>query len=803
MKKHSLAYIAVTLIVVVGGASASLASQGQTGRQASNSAVLKPRALVDQYCVTCHNQRVKTAGLVLEDMDLNEVGENAEVWETMVRKLRARYMPPVSNLRPSSEQYDGLIAHMETLLDQAAAANPEPGSPSALRKLNRTEYKNAIRDILALDIDVESLLPKGESTYGFDNIDAGGLSPMLLERYVSAAIKISRMALGSLGVAPDARVVRIPADLTQERHIAGLPFGTRGGAVFKHDFLRNGEYSFEIRLTRDRNEMTEGLHEPHRMVVLLDGEVVKEFTVIPEERKQFNETASKAYAYIERPADEDLNLRIPVKAGPHEVAVTFRRNPSIAPEKFDQPLQANFNLDFSPRMQPAVYTVSIAGPFNDSGISETPSRQRIFICRPSQASEESACAREILARLVRQAYRRPINEVDLQVPMAAYQEGSAEGGFEFGIEKALRRILVNPSFLYRVEEALQSVEKGAVYPLNDIDMASRLSFFLWSSIPDEELLRLAERGQLSQPEVLDQQVKRMLRDPNADALVTSFADQWLYLRNVEAHVADAELYPSFDNNLRRAMRRETQLLFDYVVEEDRSVLELLTANYTFLNERLANHYEIPNVYGSRFRKVELAGNSIRGGILGHGSILTITSYANRTNPVKRGKWIMENLLGAAPPPPPPNVPMLEEGSHDGKARTVRELMGAHRVNPVCGSCHNILDPIGLSMENFDPTGRWRDYYKGGTPIDSAGKLPDGTAFDGFTGLRQALLKRPDSFVSTLTEKLMIYAIGRGLEYYDAPTVRGIVRQAREDDYRFSSLITGIVNSAPFKMRRAQ
>jgi mono/diheme cytochrome c family protein len=802
MKKRCLAYMAVMLFLLVGGASAVLLSQEQIAREATNSAVSQQRALVDRYCVTCHNQTAKIGNLALDNLDLNRVGENAKVWEAMVKKLRARYMPPVGRPRPTDEQYNGLIGHMETLLDQAAAADPEPGSPSALRRLNRTEYKNAIRDILAVDIDVESLLPKDDSTYGFDNIDVGGLSPMLLERYVSAATKVSRMALGSAGLAPDARVVVVPADLTQERHLAGLPFGTRGGIVFKHDFLRDAEYSFEIRLSRDRNEMIEGLNEPHQLVLLLDGEMVREFSIKPEERKQFNETDSKAYAYIEHPADEDLKLRIPVKAGPHEVAVAFRRKPSIAPETFEQSLQANFNLDYSPRTQPAIYNVSIAGPFKDSGVSETPSRQKIFTCRPTAASQESACAKEILSRLVRRAYRRPVNEVDLQLPMAAYQEGRAAGSFEFGIEKALRRILVNPSFLYRLEEAPEAVGKGDVYPLNDVALASRLSFFLWSSIPDEELLGVAERGQLSQPKVLDQQVKRMLRDPKAEALVTSFADQWLYLRNVEGQIADAELYPSFDENLRQAFRRETQLLFDYIVREDGNVLELLTANYTFVNERLAKHYQIPNVYGSRFRKVELPADSIRGGILGHGSILTVTSYGNRTNPVRRGKWIMENILGAAPPPPPPNVPPLMEVD-DGKVRTMRERMAAHRINPACASCHNILDPIGLSMENFDPIGRWRDTYKGGTPIDSAGTLPDGTAFQGFSGLKRALLKRPDSFVSTLTEKLMIYAIGRGLEYYDAPTVRGIVRQARENDYRFSSLIAGVVNSAPFKMRRAQ
>jgi mono/diheme cytochrome c family protein len=802
MKKRSLAYIPVILIVFVGGASASFAPPEQTSREATTAAVSQPRALVDQYCVTCHNKTAKIGGLALDGMDLDHVGENAAVWEAMVKKLRARYMPPIGRPRPSEEQYDGLITHLTTLLDQAGAAHPEPGSPSTLRRLNRTEYKNAIRDILALDIDVESLLPKDDSTYGFDNIDSGGLSPMLLERYVSAATKISRKALGSVGLAPDARVVVVPADLTQERHIAGLPFGTRGGTVFKHDFLRNAEYSFEIRLSRDRNEMIEGLNEPHQLVVLLDDEIIKEFTITPEERKQFNETETKAYAYIEHPADEDLKLRIPVKAGPHEVAVAFRRKPSIAAETFEQTLQANFNLDYSPRTQPAIYNISIAGPFNDSGVADTPSRKKIFSCRPTQASQESACAKEILSRLVRQTYRRPVNDVDLQLPMAAYQEGKVEGGFEFGIEKALRRILVNPSFLYRFEEAPPSVAKGAVYPLNNVALASRLSFFLWSSVPDEELLRVAESGQLSQPKVLDQQVKRMLKDPKAEALVTSFADQWLYLRNVEGQIADAELYPSFDENLRQAFRRETQLLFQYIVQEDRSVLELLTANYTFVNERLAKHYDIPNVYGSRFRKVDLPSDSIRGGILGQGSILTVTSYGNRTNPVRRGKWIMENILGAAPPPPPPNVPPLMEVD-DGKVRTMRERMAAHRNNAICASCHNILDPIGLSMENFDPIGRWRDSYKGGTPIDSTGKLPDGTVFEGFTGLKQALLKRPDSFVSTLTEKLMIYATGRGLEFYDAPTVRGIVRQAREHDYRFSSLIAGVVNSAPFEMRRAQ
>jgi len=616
----------------------------------------------------------------------------------------------------------------------------------------------------------------------------------------SAAQKISRLAVGSPVRSANAAVFVVPADLTQEQHVEGLPFGTRGGTLIRNNFPRDGEYELQLRLTRDRNEGIEGLYEPHQIEVTLDGVGLQVFTVRPQIKGE-GPNPDQIVNFQDR-ADADLHLRVAVKAGPHEVGVAFIRKPAVLLETERQPYQAHFNMDRHPRPQPALYSVSVVGPFDQTGSGDTPSRKRVFICHPAKAADEDACARTILLTIARRAYRRPVTATDIQTAFGFYKEGSAAGGFEAGIERALRALLVNPEFLFRVEKDPPNVAAGTAYRINDLELASRISFFLWSSIPDDELLDLGAKGKLHQPQVLEQQTKRMLLDPRADALVKNFAEQWLYLRNLAATSPDPRLFPDFDDNLRQAFREETELFFQSIVKENRNVVDLLTANYTFLNERLAKHYGIPNVYGSRFRRVTLDSESMRGGLLGQGSILTVTSYGNRTSPVLRGKWIMENILGAAPPPPPANVPPLKENAEGDKVQAMRERMAQHRANPACAGCHQLMDPIGFSTENFDAIGRWRR-ADGGTPIDASGNLPDGIAFQGVSGLRAALLKKPELFVSTMTEKLLTYGLGRGLQYYDAPAVRAIVSGSRGNQYRFSSIIVGIVNSTPFTMRRSQ
>jgi mono/diheme cytochrome c family protein len=756
--------------------------------------VAQPRATIDRYCVGCHNDRIKTAGLALDTLDVERAGANAEAWEKVVRKLRGRMMPPPGRPRPDEAAYNSLASYLETSLDRSAATHPDPGRADTFRRLNRTEYQNAIRDLLSLDVDVSALLPKDDVSHGFDNVGAGELSPTLLERYLAAAQKVSRLAVGSPLPSPASHLVVLPADLTQEDHFDGLPLGTRGGTLVRHTFPLDGAYEIQIRLARDRNENVEGLTEPHQVELTLDGNRVQLFTVKP------NRNQSGGY-YADEAVDKDLKIRIPMPAGPHELGVTFPRKTFALPETERQPLKAHFNMDRHPRIQPAVYSVSITGPFDAGGAADTPSRRRLFTCRPSTASAEQNCARTILSTVARRAYRRPVTDVDLQGPLAFYKEARAEGGFDAGIEMALRAILASPEFLFRIERDPRNLAPNTAYRINDVDLASRLSFFLWSSVPDEELLGLAIGGKLKEPAVLERQVRRMLADPRSQALVTNFAGQWLYLRNLAAQNPDARMFPDFDDNLRQAFRQETEMFFDSIVKEDRSVLDLLRAKYTFVNERLARHYGIPNVYGSRFRRVTLGEDSVRGGLLGLGSILTVTSYANRTSPVLRGKWILENILGTPPPPPPPNVPPLTDHT-SGKALSMRERMAEHRVNAACSGCHQLMDPAGLSMENFDAIGRWRTRSEAGTAVDASGGLPDGSTFEGVAGLRNALLNRPELFVSTVTEKLLTYGLGRGVEYYDAPAVRAITRDAARNDYRFSSLVLGIASSSPFQMRRA-
>ena len=775
---------------------ASVGPMGAGSQQpaSASAAVSSERLALDRYCAGCHNERARTASLSLEGLDPARAGEHADAWERVVRKLRTRMMPPMGRPRPDEATYDSIVTLLETSLDRAAAAAPNPGRADTFRRLNRTEYQNAVRDLLGLDVDVSSLLPKDDASHGFDNVGVGGLSPTLLERYLAAAQKVSQLAVGSPLPSPASHIVVVPSDLTQEDHVDGLPLGTRGGAVVKYTFPLAGAYEIQIRLSRDRNENVEGLTEPHEMEVALDGVRVGLFTVKP------NRNQSGAY-YADEQVDKDLKIRLPVTAGPHDLGVTFMRKSFALPETERQPHIAHFNMDRHPRIQPAVYSVSIAGPFDATGADQLPSRRRIFTCRPASTAEEARCAKTIVSALARRAYRRPVTDTDLTVPLSFYEQARAEGGFDAGIEMALRSILASTEFLFRIERDPNDLAANTNYRVTDVELASRLSFFLWSSLPDEELLAAAAAGKLKDPDVVEAQVKRMLADPRSEAMVTSFAGQWLYLRNLAASTPDARMFPDFDDNLRQAFRRETELFFDSIVREDRSALDLLRADYTFVNERLARHYGIPNVYGSRFRRVSLAPDSVRGGLLGQGSILTVTSYANRTSPVLRGKWILENILGTPPPPPPPNVPPLPDNGSGGRALSMRERMTQHRANPACSGCHQLMDPAGLSMEHFDAIGRWRAKTEGGSDVDASGGLPDGSTFDGLSGLRAALLNRPELFVTTVTEKLMTYALGRGLEDDDAPAVRAVVRDSRRSDFRFSTLVLGVVNSAPFRMRR--
>jgi hypothetical protein len=765
----------------------SLKAQQQMAHPPS-SAISTVPALVNQYCADCHDSEMKKGGLDFGSISLENVTQQPETWEKVVRKLRTRQMPPTGKQRPDENSYNAIVTRLAASLDSASAKHPNPGRTETFRRLNRTEYQNAIRDLLALDIDAAALLPKDDASHGFDNVTVGDLSPTLLDRYISAAQKISRLAIGAPRRSQGGDTFRLPPDLTQEEHVEGLPIGTRGGTLIPYTFLRDGEYEIQIRLTRDRNEEIEGLHEQHEMELLLDRERIKLFTVAPPPDKNYETVDGK------------LKIRIPVTAGPHQLGVTFLKNPSELLETKRQPYQAHYNMHRHPRLAPAIYQVSINGPYDSTGPGNTPSRDRIFVCKPVKPGEEDKCAERVLSTLMRRAYRRPVTSADLEKPMEFFRETRAKEGYEAGIETALSAILVSPQFLFRVEQDPTGVAPNTAYRISDLDLASRLSFFLWSSIPDDELLDAAERGNLHKPSVLEKQVRRMLADSRSHALADNFAEQWLHVRNLESITPDLRLFPDFDDNLRQSFRQETELFFDSVLREDRSVLTLLKADYTFLNERLAKHYGIPNVYGSRFRRVSLDKDSERGGLLRQGSVLTVTSYATRTSPVIRGKWILANLLGTPPPPPLPNVPALKDNTVSSTL-SVRERLAEHRANAQCASCHNMMDPAGFCLENFDAVGRWRTVEEG-QPIDNSGGLPDGSKFTGVAGLEQGLLNRPEIFVSTLTEKLMTYALGRGMEYYDAPAIRKIVHDAQAKDFCFSSIIVGIAESTPFKMRRA-
>ena len=777
-------------------------SAGESGGSAEIQAVLA------RYCQACHNRRStvgRETGLAFDVLDVGGVAGDAERWEQVVRRLRNGSMPPAGRPRPPADSYDRVATWLETRLDAAADANPDPGRPAVLHRLNRAEYRNAVRDLLALDVDVSSLLPPDTSSYGFDNIgDVLGLSPLLLESYLAAANRISRLAVaGDAGVAVTADVYRVSTELTQRDRLDGLPFGTRGGTLVDHFFPVDGEYEIRVRLARNgasgNGGDIVGLNEPHQVEIAVDGARAGLLTAganVAAEDSGWSTGPREA-------GDANLRVRVPVQAGPRRLAVSFLGRPSAQVERVRRPfLRALLEHDRTHDL-PYVGEVIVTGPYFPAAPAGTPSRDRIFTCRPEAgAAAERACAEEILTALARRAFRRPIEANDLGVLLPFYEAGRREGGFERGIEQALARLLVSPSFLFRIELDPVDAAAGRAYPIEDPVLASRLSFFLWSSLPDEELLDLADRGELSDPDVLEQQVRRMLADPRADALADNFAGQWLYLRNVPAARPDFRRFPNVDDNLRHAFRRETELLFQSIVREDRSVIDLLAADYTFVNERLARHYDIPHVYGDHFRRIGTAAHPMRGGLLGQGSMLTVQSLSTRTSPVKRGIWILENILGTTPPDPPPDVPELEAGANDGRRLSMREAMERHRANPTCAACHRLMDPLGLALENFDAVGRWRETDASGEPLDVSGELPDGIRFTGVAELKQALLANPEPFLRTLTEKLLTYALGRGLEYTDAPAVRRIVRDAASREHRFSALALGIVKSVPFRQRRS-
>jgi hypothetical protein len=753
------------------------------------------RQVVAQYCFGCHNDRLKTGGLSLEKMDLATIGDAPDVWERVVRRLRTGAMPPPPSRRPDQATYDRLIGWLEAELDRHAAAHPNPGRP-AIHRLNRTEYANAIRDLLDLDVNVATLLPPDDSAFGFDNVaDMLGVSPVLLERYLNAADEVSALAVGDPDISPGSESYHLRHDLSQDQHIEGLPLGTVGGTLIRHTFPLDATYVIQVKLFRTNLNAIRGMEWEQQLEISIDGQRVH---LAPIGGRADLLLMGRNPTNGSDEIESRLQVRVPVKAGPRTVGVTFvQRSPVLGTVRLQPYLRSSADT-FEQTGRPHVQTVNILGPYDATGPGDTPSRRRIFACRPASANDELPCARAILSRLARRAYRRPLAKGEIDPLIAFFKEGRRDGTFDTGIQLALQRILATPKFVFRIEQDPLDVAPGEPYRVSDLELASRLSFFLWSSIPDDELLTVAGQGRLKTPQVFEQQVRRMLSDPKSRALVSNFAGQWLQVRNLRNMAPNANEFPDFDDNLRQAFQRETEMFFESIMREDRSVVDLLTADYTFLNERLAIHYGIPGVRGDQFRRVTLTDDA-RKGLLGKGSILLVTSHADRTSPVVRGKWILENLLGTPPPSPPQAVPPLKENEEGGKPLTTRARMEAHRSDPVCASCHKVMDPIGFTLENFDAVGSWRS-KDSGEPIDASGQFVDGTSVDGVVTLRHALLKRPDVFVRTLTQKMLIYALGRGLEDYDMPAVRAIVRDASKQDDRFSSLVLGIAASAPFQMR---
>jgi mono/diheme cytochrome c family protein len=784
--------IAVAMAASLSWTAPEAATPGQAPAPAPAAAA--QRSALDTYCVSCHNQRLKTGGLALDALDVTRASADAATWEKVIRKVRTGAMPPAGMPRPDAATRDGLVAFLETSIDRAAT--PFPGHPS-IHRLNRAEYANAVRDLLSLDVEVAALLPPDEPAYGFDNIgEMLDVSPALLERYSAAAAEIATLAVGDASdVVAGSRLFRAAADHSQDQHNDGLPLGTTGGMAVKTTLPLDGEYVIKVGLFKTNLGMIRGLEFRRQLEIVVDGRRVLAQPIGGAEEYEGmlqNQTA------VADAVEARLQVRVPLTAGPHDIGATFAARPEVEnTRRLQAVLRSTSDTSETLIGPPLVLTVTVTGPFNPTGPGDTPSRRAIFTCRPASTAQEDGCARTILSRLARRAYRGTQTTADVDELMGHFREWRRDGSFDSSIGFALQRILAGPKFLVRTERVPAS-RPGTIYRVTDTELASRLSFFLWSSIPDDQLLELAAQGRLSRSATLDQQVRRMLADPRSQALVENFAGQWLQLRNLRSAVPDSREFPNFDDQLRQAFRRETELLFDSILREDRSVLDLLTADHTFVNERLAKHYGIPYIYGNHFRRVPVTVDARRG-ILGHGSILTVTSHADRTSPVVRGKWILDNLLGTPPPPPPPVVPALPERSALPRPMTMRERMEQHRANPQCASCHKAMDPLGFVLENFDAVGAWRT-RDGRAPIDASGTFVDGSAIAGPVALRQALLARPQAIVGNLTEKLLIYGLGRGIDHRDMPPVRAIVREAGANGYRFSTLVLGIVRSDAFQKR---
>jgi mono/diheme cytochrome c family protein len=764
------------------------------------------RAFVKQYCVACHNSRTAepTSDPVnLEKASLDDVLSSAATWERVLRKLSVRAMPPQGMKRPQEAEYSAFTSWLGNSLDQAWAAHGTSPGTYVVHRLNRMEYGNAIRDLLAIDVDPASLLPSDGADFGFDNIATSlKTSPLLLERYVTAAQRISTLALGDPKEKPGTTEYSISREFSQNAHIEGLPLGTRGGTVVRHIFLADGEYKLAARLFRGVEEGyigVEGNDTPNTFVITIDGQEVFSTTIGgPKDHEEQGKSLTETQPVI----DARMTARVPVTAGPHDVGFTWHERPAERQDVWQPALRDSQEVHMVGGM-PKIRTALIEGPYNVTGVSATPSRERIFVCRPEAAEQQTSCAQRIFTSLTRRAYRRPVTSADVEAPMAFYRQARQSGEtFDEGIRSGLARVLSSTSFLYRVESDPAGVRPGTAHPVSDVDLASRLSFFLWSSIPDERLLNLATSGRLRQPGVLAAEVKRMIADRRADALIDNFTGQWLQLRNLEAKVTpDLLTFPDFDDNIRKGFRRETEMLFGYILRNDRSALELMSADYTFVNERLAKHYGIAGVYGERFRQVKLTDPN-RFGLLGHGSILSMTALATRTSPVFRGKFVLSTFLDTPPSPPPPNVPALDDSDKgtNSAPKSVRDQLELHRQNPVCAGCHRVIDPPGFALENFDSVGQWRAAMPNGAKIDANGVLADGTKVNGPVALREAILSRPDAFVTVITERMLIYALGRGLEPADMSVVRRIVRQAAKNGYRLSTIVNEIVESAPFQMR---
>jgi mono/diheme cytochrome c family protein len=774
--------------------------------------LVTPRAVIDKYCIGCHNATLKTAGLMLDRLDASHLGDHSEEWEKVARKFRTGEMPPPGLPRPDAATYARTAAQLETGLDAAAAAKLHPGRVP-VHRLNRNEYAAAIRDLFGLEVDGKALLPADDADQeGFDNVASVlSISPLLLENYMSAARRISRLAVNDLTLNPVIETFKISKAMIQEDQMSDdLPFGSQGGALIPYYFPLDGEYTIKVSLRREEYDYLVGMGEPHQIDFRLDGVLLKRFTIggaakgkmMPETYAGNTQGDPEFEAYMHN-ADDGLEARFAAKAGEHKVGISFVRR-YWEPEGVLQPPQTGFARSTNEYYhgEPAVEIVMIGGPYSATASLDSPTRRKLFVCNPAQSleeepAEEEPCAKKILSTLATRAYRRPLTDQDVETLMSFYRAGREGQTFSAGVQQGVERVLASPSFLFRLEREPPNLTAGEPYPLSELDLASRLSFFLWSSVPDDELLDAAIHRKLREGTVWEQQVRRMLRDPRSKALVNNFATRWLELNKLAGVVPDTKLYPEFDENLRDAMMQETLLFVESQMREDRAVSELVTANYTFLNERLAKHYGIPDIYGSNFRRV-VSRDGVRSGLLSHASILTVTSYPNRTSLTMRGRWLLANLFGAPPPPPPPEIPLLKEAGANGQPRALRERMEIHRQNPACASCHQRMDPLGFSLENFDADGKWRAEADG-APVDAAATLPDGSRFDGLNGLRALLASHKEDFVRTFTGKLLSYAIGRGIDYSDQPAIRKIARDAARSDYRWLSIILGITESVPFRM----